>query len=165
MQFLFYSALALHLFSVVIWIGGLLFIGGVMTPILHVEKRQLHELALAFLQRFTGFVWMSAATIIVTGFVLLAYHPEFRWFDFANDWAAILHAKILLFLLMLVPAWFSAKSVKEALSLTDEEFHEPSIDQRITRGELIFFRMKILNRASIVLGIGAIFLAAALTFY
>ncbi len=162
MNFLLWCALALHIFSMTIWIGGLLFSGGVMTPILTSERKHLHPLAIAFFHRFSGFTWMSVGVMLVTGIALMLFHPHFIWFDFSTEWSQILLMKQIIFFLMVGIAWLTSKSVAEAMSLSEASSNEPSIEESVSRGELIFFRLRILQRLNIILGIGALLLAAAL---
>ncbi len=100
MDFLLWSARSLHIFSVVVWIGGLLFQSAVAFPVARSEQKELDPFSIHLLRRFQPFVWMCVWTIFVTGVALMLFNPRFILFHYPDLWSILLALKQLVFGLM-----------------------------------------------------------------
>ena len=100
MDFLLWTTLSLHIFSVVVWLGGLFYQAVVTFPVSKVEQKEFDPLVLHLLKRFQPFVWMCVWTILVTGIVLMLFNPRFVFFEYPDRWSVILGLKQLVFGLM-----------------------------------------------------------------
>jgi len=104
MDFLLWMVRSLHLFSVVVWLGGLLYQAVVTYPVAKAEQIELAGSTLHMMRRFLPFVWMSVWTMLVTGICLMLFSPRFVLFEFGDRWSVILALKQLTFIVM---AFFS----------------------------------------------------------
>ncbi len=100
MDFLLWTTVSLHLFSVVVWFGGLLYQAVVTFPVAKVEQKELDPFVLHLVKRFQPFVWMCVWTILITGVVLMLFNPRFVFFEYRDRWSVILGLKQLVFGLM-----------------------------------------------------------------
>lgn len=142
---------SLHLFGIIVWLGGLLFQAVVLMPGIRTEKAVAPG-TLSLLNRFVPFIWMSVWTIVVTGVALMLFDPRFIFFSFENRWSIILAIKEAVFLLMI---FFSIGYGRMITRAADEVNVEGSSSPYLERA-LQF------NRMNVGLGIVAIILAAAL---
>ncbi|MEO8166704.1 MAG: hypothetical protein ABI623_00565 [bacterium] len=100
MDFLLWTTVSLHLFSVVVWFGGLLYQAVVTFPVAKVEQKEFDPFVLHLVKRFQPFVWMCVWTILITGVVLMLFNPRFVFFEYRDRWSVILGLKQLVFGLM-----------------------------------------------------------------
>jgi uncharacterized membrane protein len=114
-----YLAKLAHVFGAVIWLGGILFMAGVATPILkyystpeHNDPRVADTIG-KLEERLVGFNWMALWTVFISGFILALYSAGFSWFRFDSltDWA--LQLKILFFIPAAFANYFLSASYKE----------------------------------------------------
>ena len=157
MDFLLWSARALHTFSMVVWFGGLMYQAVVIFPIAHADKSELSERSLHFVRRFLPFVWLTVWTMLVTGVVLMLFDPRFVFFRYQDKWSIILGLKQLMFLLLLVFSFGYARMYKRVEELGKEK-EGGSNDNK----GMYYQRMVQFARINVGLGIIAILLAAAL---
>jgi uncharacterized membrane protein len=118
-----YTVKLAHIFGTVIWLGGVLFMAGVATPILNYYNRSdVADPSVArtlnlLEERLIGFNWMGLWTVFISGWVISFYsrfYPSgFDWFRFESliDWA--IHIKILLFLPIAVVNYLLSVSHRE----------------------------------------------------
>src|SRR5262245_14535116 len=99
----------MHLFGVVVWLGGLLFQNAVAMPLIEYESEQAKAAMRKVNKRFIGFAWMSAWTILVTGLLMMLLSPRFVWFQFNDRWSVILLAKVGVFTAMVLYAFGYAR--------------------------------------------------------
>ena len=148
----------MHVFAVVVWLGGLMFQNAVALPIVQHEGDQARTAMRKVSKRFIGFIWMSVWTILVTGVLLMLLSPKFVWFQFNDRWSVYLLAKQVIFVLMMLYAFGYARmlSYLEAPS-SNGGFND--------KAELYRHRVNQFRKMSIFLGIVALLLAAAMGSY
>ncbi len=145
----------MHVFGVVVWLGGLMFQNAVALPIVQFETDQARSAMRKVNRRFVGFVWMSAWTIFVTGAILMLLSPRFFWFEYHDQWSVLLGCKQIIFLLMVIYAFGYARM----LTALEKSDLDPGVDgKREVYGE----RLNQFRKMSIFLGIVAILLAMAM---
>ena len=90
----------LHLAATVVWIGGMVFIGAVMTPAISVlEGPNQGKVFGVFAKRFTIVAWLCTIILLITG--LLKTPPELL-LSFTGRYDILLAIKHLLFLGMII---------------------------------------------------------------
>ena len=146
----------MHVFSVIVWLGGLMFQGAVATPIVQFENEHARAVMRKVNQRFTGFIWMSAWTLCVTGVLMMLLNPNFLWFHFEDRWSILLGFKQLIFVLMVFYAFGYARMLK----YLDAPTSNGGFDER---AELYRHRVNQFRAISIFLGITALLLAAGMS--
>ncbi len=102
MDFLLWTARSLHVFSVVVWFGGLTYQAVVSHPVAAAEKKEFDPFTLHLLGRFQPFVWMCVWTVLVTGVALMLFDTRFVFFVYDSRWSTLLGLKQLVFVLMMV---------------------------------------------------------------
>jgi len=157
MQFLLWVARGLHIFSVVIWLGGLLFIGGILHPVFEYFKNLNAPLHLGLLRRFSGFVWMSAWTIGITGFFLTLFHYRLGFDGFGSPWDFFLIAKLFAFIGMTVIALSTSKLIRKI----DDAIKTSPVEAMERESRILVLQRK----ASIILGISSVLLGVAMVVY
>ena len=100
MEFLLWATRSLHLFAVVVWLGGILYQAAVTFPVATASGEELKESTRHQLRRFLPFIWFCVWTILVTGIGLMLFSPRFIWFSYADNWSVLLGAKQGVFVLM-----------------------------------------------------------------
>lgn len=155
MEFLLWAVRSLHLFSVVVWIGGLMYQSAVATPVAGVEGNELVGWNRHLIRRFVPFVWMCVWTVFVTGLALMLFSPRFIFFDYDDRWSVALGLKQLTFVIMVVFAFGYARM----FSRLDEILSQagPKSDPAPYHRRLVEF-----GRINAALGIAALLLAAAM---
>ncbi|MBI3189365.1 MAG: CopD family protein [Ignavibacteriales bacterium] len=145
----------MHIFGVIIWLGGLLFESAIAVPISQAEGDIAISVAKKIHSRFVAFVWMSVWTIAVTGIIMMLLNPQFHWFTYQTQWQRLLGFKQLTFILMLFYAFGYARmlSYLNAPSSTDGK------DENTT---LVRQRLSQFRKINIALGITALLLAAGM---
>jgi uncharacterized membrane protein len=157
MDFLLWSARALHIFSMVVWLGGLMYQAVVTFPIAHADQSEPLAQSLRFVGRFLPFVWLSVWTMLVTGVVLMLFDPRFMFFRYQDRWSIVLGLKQLMFLLLLFFSFGYARMFKRVEELVNEKQGDADDTKRMYYQRMIQF-----SRINLTLGIVAILLAAAL---
>jgi uncharacterized membrane protein len=109
MEFLLWATRSLHLFAVVVWLGGLLYQAVVTFPVSTASQTQFAEMIRHQLRRFIPFIWLCVWTILVTGVGLMLFSPRFVWFSYPDGWSILLGTKQVVFVLM---AFFSLGYVR-----------------------------------------------------
>ena len=71
-------AIALHVISIVIWVGGMFFAHQVMRPaaVTTLEPPQRLQLWVAGFKRFFPWVWLCIATVLITGLWMFTQFPK-----------------------------------------------------------------------------------------
>ena len=153
MDFILWACRLMHLVSVVVWFGGLIFLNVVMLPVLQYEGQGRSKALVATLNRFRGFIWSSFWTALITGILLMLLSPRFLWFDYSTTWQKLLVVKQTAFLLTGFFSWQTAKVVDRL----EESLNEPGDvfeSWRLTYVKLI--------RRTIFLGILALLCSAGM---
>lgn len=145
----------MHLFSAVVWLGGLMYQSAVVAPVAHDQGEAGRVLQKLMGKRFTGIVWMCAWTMLATGAVLMLLSPRFIWFRYADRWSIFLLLKQIVFVLLVVYAF--------GLARMEQYLGSPSSNGGFNeRAELYKMRVAQFRTISVALGIGALLLAAAM---
>lgn len=145
----------MHVFGVVVWLGGLMFQSAVAQPVAQFEGAETRDAMRKINKRFTGFIWMSVWTILVTGVIMMLLSPWFIWFEYNNQRSILLGFKQLVFILMM----FYAFGYARMLSYLDSPSSNGGFDQK---AELYRHRLSQFRKISIALGITALLLSAGM---
>jgi putative copper export protein len=112
----------MHVISVVVWIGGLIFLNAVMGPVVDFERAGASSMVSAVQKRYQGFAWMSLWTMLTTGFLLMLLSPRFLWFEFSTAWSRLLLIKQVLFGALAFFAWQIKQVLKKMDGAAGDEF-------------------------------------------
>ncbi len=124
MDFVLWASRVMHVISVVVWIGGLIFLNAIVTPVVEHEQAQRSEVALGIQKRFLPFIWSSLWSLLLTGALLMVLSPRFLWFDYSTLWSKLLAVKQISFLLLGFFSWQTAKVfARMERSLNEDEFN------------------------------------------
>ena len=99
----------MHIFGVIVWLGGLMFQNAVAQPVVKFESREANAAMRKVQRRFTGFIWMSVWTVFVTGVIMMLLSPRFFWFHYDDRWSILLGLKQIAFLFMTFYAFGHAR--------------------------------------------------------
>jgi uncharacterized membrane protein len=153
--FLLWVCRSLHVFGVIVWLGGLMFQNAVAMPVIQHEPEDARSAMRKVSRRFVGFVWMSAWTIAITGVLMMLMDPRFFWFRYENTWSILLGLKQIVFVLMVLYAFGYAR----VLAYLNSPATNGGFDER---AELYRHRVHQYRTINIVLGITAVLLAAGM---
>ncbi len=157
-----------HYFGAVIWLGGVLFMAGVATPILNYYNRSdVSDSSVArtierLEERLVGFNWMGLWTVFISGWVMSFYSQfvsnGFRWFRFDGiiDWG--IHLKIFLFIPIAVVNYLLSVSHKELKQARMELAEGEDISPR----GVVEWRIVLLRRTNVYLAFLIILILAFL---
>lgn len=151
MDFMIWMTRGLHLFAVIVWLGGLLFQAVIFAPGIRSGKLPASE-TVTLLFRFVPFIWMSVWTVVITGVALMLFDPRFIFFSFESKWSIILAIKETIFLLMVFFSIGYGRMMSRASEETEREGGSTPYVERAFQ----------FNRINVGLGIVAIVLAAGL---
>ncbi len=148
----------MHIFGITVWLGGLMFQGAVITPVIPPENQQLQSTFRSVSKRFVGMIWMSAWTILITGVIMMMLDPRFIWFQYHDRWSMLLGWKQVVFVLMVVYAF----GYSRMLHYLDVPSSNGGYNEKV-----IIYRQRLnqFRTISILLGILALFLGAAMRIY
>ncbi len=107
----------MHVFSAVVWLGGLLYMGGILYPVYRYEKMTSSQHYVRIERRFIGFVWMCVWTTAITGLLLTFFSPRFVLGQYRSEWGFLLLSKGCIYLVMVGVAMTATKIVKKMESL------------------------------------------------
>ena len=113
MEFVLWASRVMHIVSVVVWVGGLIFFNAIFRPIAEHDQATQSHLTVESLKRFQAFIWSSLWPLLITGLLLLALRSRFVWFDFSTWWSRLLLVKEVSFVLLLFFAWQMGKIVQK----------------------------------------------------
>ena len=156
MDFLLWACRVLHVFGVVIWLGGLMFQNAIVRPVAQSEGNEVLSAVRKMNRRFVGFVWMSAWTVGITGFLMMLFDSRFVWFHYDTRWSMLLGFKQLIFILMV----FYALGYSRMLHYILKPSSNGGYDEMT---EIYARKLHQFRTISIVLGILGLLLAAGLT--
>ena len=94
----------LHVFAIVVWLGGLMFQNTVAFPVANAGGDEAMRSYGKMSKRFVGFIWMSVWTLGITGLLLMLFNPQFVWFHYDDTWSKFLGFKQIIFILMFIYA-------------------------------------------------------------
>jgi putative copper export protein len=145
----------MHIFGVIVWLGGLMFQSAVASPLIQSESTQVLSAINKINKRFVNFVWMCVWTILVTGLLMMLLNPRFLWFHYDDQWQILLGLKQVVFMLMVLYAFGYARM----LQYLEMPASNGGVD---SKADLYKHRVVQFRKISIALGIIALVLAAAM---
>ncbi|TAK58082.1 MAG: hypothetical protein EPO24_08990 [Bacteroidetes bacterium] len=155
MDFVLWVCRSMHVFGVIVWLGGLMFQSAIAAPVAQAEGEIAKAALRKMSSRFIGFIWMSVWTVAVTGVLMMLLNPQFEWFRYHNTWSKLLGFKQLIFLLMI----FYAFGYARMLSYLNTPVSNGGFDEKAV---LYRHRLNQFRKISIALGIVALLLAAGM---
>ncbi len=150
MEFMMWATRSMHIFSAVVWLGGLLYMGGILYPVLRYEQLTTSIQYVRIERRFSGFVWMCVWTSVITGVLLTLFSHRFVFGQYRSEWDYLLLAKEILYVLMMGIAVSGTSIVKRMESIAG------SAEAGGTREDLIIQHQKMLRRRRTSLALGII---------
>lgn len=111
MDFVLWVCRVMHVVSVVVWLGGVIFLNAILHPISAYHQQTKLVTVLEAQKRFLPFIWSSLWTVFITGVLLMLLSPRFLWFEYSTTWSQLLAVKQVAFLLLMFFSWQSAKVV------------------------------------------------------
>lgn len=115
-----YAVKLAHVLGAVAWLGGVLFMGGVATPILkYYARKENHDPRVAEIvglleRRLIGFNWMGLFAVFFSGLIMSLYSSQsFSWFRFDSLYDWVLHLKLLLFVPVAMANYLLSISYRE----------------------------------------------------
>lgn len=157
MDFLLWVCRSMHLFGVVVWVGGMMFQHTVAAPIAQSENAGTQVVMRKMNKQFTGFVWMSVWTILVTGILMMLFDPRFIWFQYSDRWSLLLGVKQVIFLLMV----FYAFGYSRMLKYLESPSSNGGYDEKV---ELCRHRLNQFRTISIFWGIAGLLVSAGMRY-
>lgn len=151
MDFLLWSCRILHIFGVVVWLGGLMFQNAVVHPVMHPEGSEAHTLMRKMNKRFLGFIWMSVWTVGTTGVLMMLFDPRFVWFKYTDKWSILLGFKQIIFILLVFYAIGYARMLRYILKPSSNGGFDEKTDiysQKIHQFRTISIALGILGLAA-----------------
>ncbi len=145
----------MHVFGVVVWLGGLMFQNAIVQPIVQFESEAAKNTMRKINKRFIAFVWMSVWTILVTGVILMLTSQQFLWFQYNDSWSILLACKQVVFILMVIYAFGHARM----LAYLDAPASNGGFSDK---AELYRHRVNQFRKMSVFLGIISLLLAAGM---
>ena len=156
MDFLLWAVRSLHVFGIVVWLGGMMYQMVVTISVARVEGFELSPQTVHELRRFVPFIWMCLWTVLLTGIGLMLFDSRFVFFEFKDRWSILLAAKQIVFLAL---AFFSFGYVR-MFTRVDEMLGARS---GVTQDAYMYFQgMVRLGKVNIAFGIVGILLSAAM---
>ena len=146
---------SIHGFSVVVWLGGLLYMGGVLYPVFRHERMTVTPLYVRIERRFMGFVWMSIWSTAITGIFLMLFSPKYHFGSYREQWEILLLIKQLIFVGMVFVAISSGKIVRKMESILVLPSSSSPEDQLLIHHNKILAR----RRLNIIIGILALLIS------
>jgi uncharacterized membrane protein len=154
---LIWTARSLHVFSVIVWFGGLLYQAVVLQPVAKVEQKEFDEIVRHFIRRFQPFVWMCVWTILITGVALMLFNPRFVFFRFDDAWSVLLGVKQIVFVVMMFFSFGYARMFAR-------------VDEMMKRGDAaesgapFYNQMLMFGKINVALAIIAVLIAVGLSY-
>jgi len=146
-----YTAKLAHIFGALIWLGGVLFMAGVATPILNYYKKtenydpKVLETIGRLERRLVGFNWMAIFSILFGG-IILSYHSQnFSFFSFNSLYNWLINLKIVLFFVVAILNYLMSKSYKELLTASADKTE----DQELSHHDIVEWRINMLRKLNV----------------
>ena len=122
MEFMMWATRSMHVFSAVVWVGGLLYMGGILYPVFRYEEMTTSIQYVRIERRFTGFVWMCVWTTAITGVFLMLFSPRFVFGQYRGEWDYLLLVKEFIYVLMVGVEISGTSIVKKMESIVASGF-------------------------------------------
>jgi uncharacterized membrane protein len=155
MGFVLWVCTDMHVFGIIVWLGGLMFQGAVITPIINIEGAETRTAFRKVSQRFVGFIWMSVWTVAVTGVLMMLLNSHYIFLSFRNTWSVLLGFKHLVFILMVIYSFAYARMLKYLSSPSSNGGYN-------SKADLYLQRVNQYRTINIFLGITAVLLSAGM---
>ena len=156
MDFVVWSCKSMHVFGIVVLLGGILFQSAISQPVARVENAEKLQWSLHLERRFVSFIWMALWSVGLSGVILQLLHPDFLWFDISTRWQLLLLLKQLTFILLI---FFSYGYVRMFRLLEIEIAHSERSEDAV---EIMLYKKNNFRKISVYLSITAILLAAGM---
>ncbi|MGD2294283.1 MAG: DUF4149 domain-containing protein [Candidatus Aminicenantes bacterium] len=119
----------IHLFATVAWIGGITTMIFVVSPGVKaaLEPPVIGKLMDVLVKRMKMLVYINAALLIVTGFVLQGLNPAYADYGFGSRLPAILVIKHILILIMIILGIYVSEKVGPKISKLAAKGPSPEI--------------------------------------
>lgn len=159
-----YAGKLTHIFGAMIWIGGVLFMAGVATPILeYYSSAEHHDPRVAEVigwleRRLIGFNWLGLGAVFVSGLVMSIYSHGFDYFRFENLYDWVIALKILLFVPVAAVNYLLGVSYRELESVRRDIIG----DEDLSPNQVVAWRIVSLRRINVYLAFALIILVALL---
>ncbi|MBI3788502.1 MAG: CopD family protein [Ignavibacteriales bacterium] len=125
MDFVLWACRLMHVVSVVVWFGGLIFLNAVFIPIVEHHEATKLQVVLGTQKRFLPFIWSCFWSLLITGILLMLLSPKFLWFEYSTLWLKLLAVKQFAFLLLAFFSWQTVQvfsNMEHALANDSDEF-------------------------------------------
>lgn len=155
MDFLLWAARSLHIFSAVVWFGGLAYQAAVAVPVAKAERREFDVLTRHLIRGFQPYVWMCACTLVITGLALMLFNPKYVFLRFEDRWSVLLAAKQVALGAIIFFSFGYARMVRRV----DEMLRASEPAENVTP---FYDQMLFFGRVTLVLAIIAVMLTAGL---
>ena len=148
-----YAAKLAHVFGAIIWIGGVLFMGGVAAPVLRYYGDPAHsdprvgEVVGWLERRLVGFNWLGLWSAFISGIVLSIYTPGFSWLRVASLYDWVVHLKIAAFIPIAIINYLLGVSYRELASARSSR----SDGEELSPREIVEWRVVMLRRLNVYL--------------
>lgn len=159
-----YAAKVAHVFGAIIWIGGVLFMGGVATPILKYyadparADARVAEIVGWLERRLVGFNWLGLGAVVVSGIVLTIYAPGFELLRLATLYDWVIHLKIAMLAPIVLANYLLSLSYRElAVARAERE-----ADEELAPREIAEWRIVMLRRVNVYLAFAILLLISTL---
>ena len=144
MEFMLWATRSIHVFAAVVWLGGLLYMGGVLYPVMQHEKTIASGQYVRMERRFAGFVWMSIWTVGITGAFLTIFTPRLVTGAFRSAWDFAFYLKLLLYVVMVSVAFRSTSIITKMESLL-RSASEEELETRLGAQHRTLLRRRRIN--------------------
>ena len=150
MEFMIWATRSMHIFAAVVWLGGRLYMGGILYPVFEYEEMTASLQYVRIERRFTGFVWICVWTTAITGVLLMLFSPRFVLGRYRGEWDYLLLVKEFIYVLMVGVEISGASIIKKMESIA------ASTPSEGTRSDLIAQHQKMLGRRRTNLALGIV---------
>ena len=150
MEFMMWATRSMHIFSAVVWLGGLLYMGGILYPVFRHEEMTTSIQYVRIERRFSGFVWMCVWTTAITGVLLTLFNPRFVFGRYRGEWDYLFLVKEFIYVLMVGVEISGTGIIKKMESIVASGLSEG------TRDNLIVQHKKMLGRRRTNLALGIV---------
>jgi uncharacterized membrane protein len=159
-----YAAKLAHVFGAIIWIGGVLFMAGVATPIVkyyadaaHADAR-VAEIVGWLDRRLVGFNWLGLGAVLVSGAVMAVFAPGFETLRLASLYDWVMHLKIVAFVPIALVNYLLSVSYRELQSARRER----DAEEELAPSEVVEWRIVMLRRVNVYLAFAILLLISTL---
>ena len=154
MDYIVWACKSMHLFSIIVLFGGILFQSGLLYPVLKVENLSENNLSIHLEKRFLPFIWSSLWSVFLTGFILKMLSSNFVWFEFKTNWQILILGKEILFLVIT----FYLIGYNRMYKLLEQEINSENKNQEAI--SFLFSRMNLFRKINVYLVIIIILISA-----